>query len=109
MAERAPPARVRLTATGCAPASRVLPFAGYLCPLSANRYNIRFNAFKVRDIDSNVTLFEVRAPPSTEDDQILSDDLSPEEEAQIRSIRYQFPATVLSLKRIGTTCVDALS
>jgi len=76
--------------------------AGYLCPLSANRYNIRFNSFKVRDFDSNATLFEVSAPPA-DDDTIIPDDLTPEEEDQIRSIRYQFPANILSLKRIGTT------
>lgn len=81
------------------------PRAGYLCPLSANRYNVRFNAFKVRDYDANTTLYEVRAPPSDEDEQQpFPHDPTPEEEAQIRSISYQFPARVLSLKRIGTTC-----
>ncbi|KAG8468504.1 hypothetical protein KFE25_013587 [Diacronema lutheri] len=79
------------------------PTEGYLCPLSANRYGIRFNSFKVRDVDSNAALFEVRAPPASDDEQIIVDDLTPEQEVQIRSIRYQFPSTVLSLKRIGTT------
>ena len=85
------------------PTARRAAWAGYLCPLSANRYGIRFNSFKVRDVDSNAALFEVRAPPASDDEQIIVDDLTPEQEVQIRSIRYQFPSTVLSLKRIGTT------
>mmetsp|Transcript_34281 Transcript_34281/g.85408 ORF Transcript_34281/g.85408 Transcript_34281/m.85408 type:complete len:190 (-) Transcript_34281:330-899(-) len=79
------------------------PTDGYLCPLSANRYEIRFNSFKVRDYDKNTTLFEVTAPPYEASEQIIPDDLTAEEEAQLRSIRYQFPADVLSLQRIGTT------
>jgi len=78
------------------------PTAGYLCPLSANTYNIRFNSFKVRDFDSNTPLFEVAAPPVEEEPE-LPDTLTLEEEDQIRSIRYHFPASMLRLKRIGTT------
>jgi hypothetical protein len=78
-----------------------------MCSLGANHYGIRFNSFKVRDYDANKTLFEVQAPPFSEEDMMIPDDLTPEEEAAIRSIKYQFPETMLSLQRIGTTCVNS--
>lgn len=34
----------------------------FLCPLSANVYNIQFVYFKIRDLDSKCTLFEVENP-----------------------------------------------
>ena len=35
--------------------------AGFMCPLSANRYGIEFLSFKIRDADSGRELFRVRA------------------------------------------------
>jgi hypothetical protein len=32
----------------------------FLCPLSANIYNIDFIAFKIRDINSKRTLFDIK-------------------------------------------------
>jgi len=78
------------------------PTNDYLCPLSANTYKIRFNSFKVRDYETNTPLFEVTAPPADEEPE-LPDNLTREEEDQIRSIQYNFPASMLHLKRIGTT------
>ena len=31
----------------------------FLCPRSANVYNVRFRKFRVRDLESGFTLFEV--------------------------------------------------
>ncbi|KAJ1638172.1 putative UNC119 [Pavlovales sp. CCMP2436] len=64
------------------------PTDGYLCPLSANRYEIRFNSFKVRDYDKNTTLFEVTAPPYEASEQIIPDDLTAEEEVRRGHIVY---------------------
>lgn len=67
----------------------------YLCPLSANTYNIEFLGFKLRDIDSEVVLFEVRKPPEEE--------LPPDCDESSRFIRYNFPAVVLNLRNVGAT------
>merc|ERR1711934_1286666 len=60
------------------------PTEGYLCPLSANIYNIDFVSFKIREMDNNQTLFEG-----------LDD--------SVRSIRYDFDASFLKIGTIGTT------
>lgn len=76
------------------------PTEGYLCPLSANIYNIDFVSFKIRDMDSNETLFEVSKDPDQPPiDYSLLDDL----DDSVRSIRYDFDASFLTKQTIGTT------
>eukprot|EP00760_Papus_ankaliazontas_P025347 PhM_4_TR2656/c0_g1_i1/m.23841 len=85
------------------------PTAGFLCPLSANVYGIEFLAFRVRDIDTNRTVFHVErdtpdgagavASPTAE--QLAA--LTPEQEGALRTIRYQFPADFLKYSTVGTT------
>merc|ERR1711934_935443 len=76
------------------------PTEGYLCPLSANIYNIDFVSFKIRDMDSNETLFEVSKDPDQPPiDYALLDDL----DDSVRSIRYDFDASFLTKTTIGTT------
>ena len=65
----------------------------YLCPLEANIYNIEFTKFKIRDLDSEQTLFEVSKS---------SDDVESEPS---RFVRYHFPSTFLDLRTIGATYV----
>ena len=36
----------------------------YLCPPEANIYGIDFTRFKIRDLDTKTTLFEIAKPPS---------------------------------------------
>lgn len=71
------------------------PTEGYLCPLSANVHKIDFVAFKIRDLDSRETLFE-----------IIKDQGAPVEEVEDetgRCIRYHFGPEFLKISTIGTT------
>ena len=40
--------------------SPLRPLLDFLCPLSANTYGIDFLSFKIRDMDTNHVVFEVR-------------------------------------------------
>ena len=41
----------------------------YLCPPQANIYGIDFTRFKIRDVDTGTTLFEIAKPPGQEGTQ----------------------------------------
>merc|ERR1711998_82333 len=75
------------------------PTDSYLCPLSANIYNVEFLAFKIRDIDSNTVLFEVKK----DTDSIPPDYVPADDDDSARCIRYDFGSAFLNLKTIGTT------
>jgi len=76
----------------------------FLCPLSANIYNIQFLSFRVRDVESGYVLFEISRDENDPDPtQSLGDNLSPEEEAEYRTVRYHFGPDFFKLKTIGTT------
>ena len=65
----------------------------FLCKLSDNEYKIKFLKFKVRDLDSGFTLFEVATDDEDEEYEITEED---------RLIRYHLGPDFLQLKRIGT-------
>jgi hypothetical protein len=71
------------------------PCSSFLCPISANIYNIEFTAFKIRDVDSGANIFEVRKEPGSYEPPEEGDDSS-------RSIRYHFGPAFLDLQAIGT-------
>ena len=73
----------------------------YLCPADANVYNIDFVKFKIRDIDSGATLFEIAKPPS---DTVIEEDGKPDENGSGgRFVRYCFTPEFLKLKSVGAT------
>eukprot|EP00741_Cyanophora_paradoxa_P013391 tig00020685_g12930.t1 len=78
------------------------PTEFFLCPLAANVYGIDFVSFKIRDYETNKTIFEVskevdpNAPPQPIPDEV--DD-------SVRCIKYTFPASFLDLNMVGTTLV----
>lgn len=77
------------------------PTEDFLCPLSANTYGIDFLSFKIRDVDSKETLFQVAKDPNAPPVQYPPDfDFN-----QLRSITYNFPKSFLDLKTIETTLV----
>jgi hypothetical protein len=82
------------------------PTEEFLCPLSANRFNIEFLAFRIRDIENGQTLFEVdRDKPDLTDFESGAVAHPPEDadhETQQRTIQYEFPRRFLKLKTIGT-------
>ena len=69
----------------------------FLCPLSANIYDVQFNAFKVRDWGSKEVLFEMNRPPGQSPPAYTLEDDA------VRSIRYTFPADFLKLETVGTS------
>lgn len=80
------------------------PTETFLCPLSANTYNIQFLSFRVRDVENGYVLFEISRDENDPDPaQALDENLSPEEEAEYRTVRYHFGPDFFKLKTIGTT------
>jgi hypothetical protein len=84
------------------------PSETFLVPLSANRYNIAFHSFKIRNMENQSVLFEVDGDkePEEGDDQVASHpggDMDPE--VAMRTIRYNFKREFLKCKTIGTKLV----
>eukprot|EP00095_Tigriopus_kingsejongensis_P003053 snap_masked-scaffold101_size371023-processed-gene-0.10 protein:Tk03053 transcript:snap_masked-scaffold101_size371023-processed-gene-0.10-mRNA-1 annotation:"hypothetical protein BRAFLDRAFT_89535" len=69
----------------------------YLCQPEANAYNIDFTRFKIRDMDSNATLFEIAKPPGQ---PVATDENDPNVG---RFVRYQFTPEFLKLRHVGAT------
>ena len=66
----------------------------YLCPPQANIYGIDFTRFKIRDVDSGTTLFEIAKPPAAEEgEQTEGESETPDLNAG-RFVRYQFTPQV---------------
>ena len=105
----------------------VLCAAGFLCPLTDNVYDVEFLAFKIRDAETGKV--RPRGPPATLSSrtmiagtavmgtcrlQVYFEVAKPQPDGpgidysqlddSCRFIQYQFPAEVLSLNNIGTTC-----
>jgi len=72
------------------------PTKDYLCSLDANKYKIMFIGFKIRDMDTGKVIYDVSADP-----KLIPDDL-PQDESS-RFIKYDFGASFLKLKNIGST------
>ncbi len=70
------------------------PAAAFLCPISANTYDIAFGQFVMRDVQNNRVLLSTgpagEAPAKIERDED-------------RSIRYSFPKELLRVPQIGTS------
>ena len=79
------------------PLSRIVNtlFADYLCSADANHYGIDFTMFKIRDMDTQAVLFEIRKPEAEENAEDSAD-------AQ-RFVQYNFPPAFLRLKTVGAT------
>ena len=73
----------------------VLNSTGYLCPVEANIYNIEFTRFKLRDLDSEIVLFEV-CKAEEDGEEVASPDST-------RYVRYLFPPDFLHLRNVGAT------
>ena len=77
------------------------PTESFLCPMKANVFGIKFGAYKIRDIDTNVTLFEIKNEEEiTEEEMEQMNELDDDE---FRLIRYSFGPKFLDIKIIGTT------
>ena len=80
----------------------------FLCGLSANTYHIKFKRFKMRDMESGFTLFEVSddSPDNDNDDAPIQDipkELEENIETSPRTIRYHLGPDFLDLKDLGSS------
>mmetsp|Transcript_21945 Transcript_21945/g.32218 ORF Transcript_21945/g.32218 Transcript_21945/m.32218 type:complete len:186 (+) Transcript_21945:59-616(+) len=80
------------------------PCEGYLCPLSANSYQVEFLEFRIREMEGQKReLYHVKKPDDAPSEPIV--DIPPELEDQYRLIQYSFPAEFLKARTIGTSLV----
>lgn len=61
-------------------------------------YGVEFTRFKIRDMDSGTTLFEVVKPPDGDGDKP-----DPGDPNAGRYVRYEFPPQFLKLRQVGAT------
>ena len=70
------------------------PTANFLCRLSDNTYNVKFGAFRIRDMISKLTLVDVKA---NELDAKVTEEMDP----SVRLVRYHFGPGFLALQTIA--------
>ena len=77
----------------------------YLCKPTDNSFGIEFVKFKIRDIDTNLVLFEVAKSDSPSNDYGDNGDGGGESDpvSEGRFVRYNFSPAFLRLKTIGAT------
>ncbi|CAG9104041.1 unnamed protein product [Plutella xylostella] len=78
----------------------------YLCSPEANVYDIDFTRFKIRDLETGTTLFEIAKPPT--DFGVVAEGGEDAAEEPLdpnagRFVRYQFTPQFLKLKTVGAT------
>lgn len=73
----------------------------YLCTPDANIYDIDFTRFKIRDMKSDTTLFEISKPPNVPGERNFNEDTPVGENG--RFVRYQFTPEFLKLSTVGAT------
>lgn len=81
------------------------PTQGFLCPLSANTYNVEFYQFTIRDLETNKVLFDVGRAPEDIPDMSDVEELTEEEAVESRTVRYRFPPSFLRRTAIGSKLV----
>lgn len=89
----------------------VLAYTGptdhFLCPLSANTYNIEFYRFTIRDMeDANKIYFDVqRTPEQYRQGMEMLKNLPEDQTNKMRVIHYSFPPSLLRKGTIGARLV----
>ncbi len=78
----------------------------YLCSPEANVFNIDFTRFKIRDLETGATLFEISKPPGALPPPAHDEDGESNGSADPnvgRFVRYQFTSEFLKLRTVGAT------
>lgn len=81
------------------------PTEGFLCPISANVYNIEFLSFTIMDYETKRVIFEVGRDTGAPPPQI---DLGSLDENVYRRIQYKWSEDVLRLPSIATSLVFSI-
>ncbi len=75
----------------------------YLCEPEANDpYGVDFTRFKIRDMSTGATLFEISKPPGQQQ-QHQQGQQNPDDPNVGRFVRYQFTPEFLKLRTVGAT------
>ena len=75
----------------------------FLCPLSANVYNIQFLSFKIRDVETNQVFFQIESDGELPlEEQKEEFELDEQTERELRTVRYYFGPNFFKLSQIGT-------
>eukprot|EP01062_Namystynia_karyoxenos_P060186 TRINITY_DN51709_c0_g1_i1.p2 TRINITY_DN51709_c0_g1~~TRINITY_DN51709_c0_g1_i1.p2 ORF type:complete len:199 (+),score=81.49 TRINITY_DN51709_c0_g1_i1:120-716(+) len=83
------------------------PTDGFLCSLDANKYGIEFLAFKIRNMETGEVLFEVDRDAAAAQSP-TSPPPEDADEATLRTVRYDFPSSLLQCSTVGTKLVFAV-
>mmetsp|Transcript_17718 Transcript_17718/g.24772 ORF Transcript_17718/g.24772 Transcript_17718/m.24772 type:complete len:189 (-) Transcript_17718:338-904(-) len=75
------------------------PTKGFLCPLSANKFGIDFQAFTIRDHSTDKVIFKVQKP---ETQPKLPKGFDTD---RLRTIEYKFPRSFVECKTVATSLV----
>ena len=81
----------------------------YLCPPQANIYGIDFTRFKIRDVDSGTTLFEIAKPPAGEEGEQTEGEAETPDLNAGRFVRYQFTPQVRPSRHTHYSCLTLSS
>ena len=69
----------------------------FLCPLSANVYNIQFLSFKIRDVETNQVFFQIESDGELPlEEQKEEFELDEQTERELRTVRYYFGPNFLN-------------
>lgn len=77
------------------------PTTHFLCPLSANKYNIQFLSFKIRDFATNQVLFFIEK--DAEDEEEVKTEENDLNENEFRTVRYHFGPNFFKLQKVATS------
>ncbi|XP_065205625.1 protein unc-119 homolog B isoform X2 [Planococcus citri] len=75
----------------------------YLCSPNMNVYDIDFVRFKIRDLETGITLFEIAKPTFSSENGCLEEENGDTNPNAGRFVRYQFTPQFLKLKLVGAT------
>ena len=78
------------------------PTDKFLCKLADNTFGVRFGAYRIRDMDSGVTLIQVSAEEQKIGEaKALEEEMKDPENTDTRLIKYHFGPDFLKLQTIG--------
>lgn len=79
------------------------PTTDFLCKLSDNTFGIKFGAFRMRDFESGFVIVDINDEDGEEEDAKSMENLTAEEEKNLRTVKYHLGPEFLELKTVGTT------
>ncbi|KAG8339807.1 putative GMP PDE delta subunit [Trypanosoma vivax] len=81
------------------------PAADFLCPVTANIYNIEFYSFVIRDDETKRVMFQVERDAAGHPSVDFIASLPKDRQDALRTIYYRFPPSMLRSTRISASLV----